>query len=213
MKLYIDQREQISKQYFDEHFREVNLTTLSVGDVYAKPYLIEIKIGQDVHDYHRLQEELSRMCEYKAKHTETELHLCYCNTTSYVMPIVEMKRVVHWSQMHGVMFHHDWHVDAMMATIKSIFRGDNAHKLIGRAKHKHLSDWENMLCVRDGITPEKAQAIAKIWSIPADFATNPEVILNDVFNIVFGVKKNGDEKKITMDFLNFWFGGENNTTT
>jgi len=94
-------------------------TKLPCGDVLFPFYnsLSEIKIGTDVSDRERLQDECMRLAHNRIKHPEMTCHLYYCNT-DYEISFDYLMEVMGYCNHYGINLHFAPNPTAMVKQMK-----------------------------------------------------------------------------------------------
>ena len=134
IECYVDSRERLSVPYLKSLFSIIEVEELPVGDVLFPLYnsIAEIKIGADITDVERVQDELSRMAIVRAKHPEQVQHLYYCDTDSYkifrlifdkegVLIDIDtsfLMQIIGYCNLYGVNFHYAKSPKRMMTQMK-----------------------------------------------------------------------------------------------
>lgn len=210
-EIIVSTEEQKSIPYLIERFTLVG-RGLDVFDVQHKPSysLIELKIGQDVHDYERLEDECNRALHYMNQHpTEVkQLHLVYCNDPHYTITWSEWNIIVSLCCRYNVHPHICKNLGDMMNKLNEIFLNHYMPKPTIQRPAKVLTTCAKMLCGIHGVSPTNADHMAT--SINQDLRQYYEVmgqlvpiIYADVEKIadsmIQGYKKDGTPVKLAYD--------------
>ena len=216
MSLIIDTREQKSPQFLVDEF-DATILKLEVGDILYKDAermeLTELKLYKDfgIHteQLERFAHELYRMNKWCMEGENRDIHAIWMTPT--------------YNKHEFDMFHHYCHnyycrghivmnEGQLISRLKKIMKGQYKRMAPAIKRiHQPVSTWVKMLAQFPKLSLEKALEIEKVWAYPDDIYPDlKEEIefaqLNLLSDHVFGRKKNRMPKKITEDFLKFWFG-------
>jgi hypothetical protein len=163
-EIIVSTEEKLSITYLVDRFTLVG-RGLDVFDVQHKASysLVELKIGQDVHDYERLEDECNRALDYMNTHPEEvkQLHLVYCNHGSYVITPPEWDIIVTTCCKYHVHPHKCKNLGDMMNKLNEIFLNHYMPKPTVQRPAKTLTTCAKMLCMIRGVSPEQADHMAK----------------------------------------------------
>jgi len=194
--MIVSSAERKSLPILEEHF-DFELGYLEVADIQfpTKKIMAELKFGDDVHDYRRLEDELTRM-NYP-KYADWEKHAIYIDKVDN-HSFFEYRRFVAICLKHGVYPHHVPSNFYLVKKIKEIRSGKYSKEMqYHKRPSKELTDFQRVLALMNGITENKAVELSECNSL-------------DEINTVFGPKKDGSPKKIFHDFIKFLEGIKNN---
>jgi hypothetical protein len=162
-EIIVSTEEKTSIPYLVERFTLVG-RGLDVFDVQHKASfsLTELKIGSDVHDYERLEDECNRALDYMNHHPDEvkQLHLIYCNTNNYTISPQEWDTIVTMCCIYRVHPHKCKNLGEMMNKLNNIFLNHYMPKPTVQRPAKVLTTCARMLCMIKGVSCENADHMA-----------------------------------------------------
>jgi len=190
--MIVSSAERKSLPILEEHF-DFELGYLEVADIQfpTKKIMAELKFGDDVHDYARLEDELTRM-NYP-KYADWEKHAIYIDKVDN-HSFFEYRRFVAICLKHGVYPHHVPSNFYLVKKIKEIRSGKYSKEMqYHKRPSKELTDFQRVLALLHGVSENMAVEISK--------AKN-----RDEFRDICGYCKDGVSKKIFVKIVRYLHG-------
>lgn len=183
--MIVSSAERKSLPILEEHF-DFELGYLEVADIQfpTKKIMTELKFGDDVHDYARLEDELTRM-NYP-KYADWEKHAIYIDKVDN-HSFFEYRRFVAICLKHGVYPHHVPSNFYLVKKIKEIRSGKYSKEMqYHKRPSKELTDFQRVLSLLHGVSENMAVKLSKAKNLRE-------------LEQICGYKNDGSHKKILFD--------------